>query len=101
MKKIEVFQSQEWKYKSYQLLVKWYDINSLFYFHQIYTDFIANNKINRFSVHFICKTVNQTGSNIIFIMIIGFEHCYFLVSSWYNYWFSSVRTKELDGTHKS
>ena len=29
MKKTEVAQSEEWKYKSYQLLVKWYDINSL------------------------------------------------------------------------
>ena len=29
MKKTEVVQSEEWKYKSYQSQVKWYDINSL------------------------------------------------------------------------
>ena len=29
MKKTEVIQSKEWKYKSYQSLVKWYDIISL------------------------------------------------------------------------
>ena len=50
MKKTEVVQSEEWKYKSYQSLVKWYDINSLvidatFIFTR-YTDFIAKNKIN-------------------------------------------------------
>ena len=29
MKKTQVAQSEEWKYKLYQSLVKWYDINSL------------------------------------------------------------------------
>ena len=29
MKKTEVVQSEEWKYKSYQSLLKWYGINSL------------------------------------------------------------------------
>ena len=49
VKKTEVVESEEWKYKSYQSLVKWCDINSLvidttFIFHQIYTDFTADNK---------------------------------------------------------
>ena len=48
MKKTEVIQSEEWKYKSYESLVKWYIISDWyhFYFHQIYTDFTINNKTN-------------------------------------------------------
>ena len=53
MKKNEVVQSEEWKYKSYQSLEKWYDVNSLV----IDTPFIftrytlispANNKIKQY-----------------------------------------------------
>ena len=50
MKKTEVVQSEEWKYKSFQSLVKWYDINLLVtdttYIFIRYTDFTADNKIN-------------------------------------------------------
>ena len=50
MKKTEAIQSEEWKYKLCQSLVKWYAIISLvidatFFFYQIYTDFTADNKI--------------------------------------------------------
>ena len=61
MKKTEVVQSEEWKYKSYQSLVKWYDINSLViditYFHQIYIDFTADNKIKVliYDVSYFCS----------------------------------------------